>query len=113
MRVRTAILGDEASDMIHLFSAMKKEGTLDNLLVTGVAGLVKPFELSEARLAGGIDYWIVVIVSVVFALTAILGRRKIGRRAGTALVCSYIAYLIYLFSTISPQPIPVPGGPSG
>ena len=83
----------------------------NTLLVTGVAGLVKPFELSEARLAGGIDYWIVVIVSVAFALTVILGRRKIGRRAGAALLCTYIAYLIYLFSTISPQPIP--GGPSG
>jgi len=83
----------------------------NTLLVTGVAGMVKPFELSEARLAGGIDYWIVVVVSVAFALTAILGRRKIGRPAGTALVCSYIAYLIYLFSTISPQPIS--GGPLG
>ncbi|MBL7189377.1 MAG: calcium/sodium antiporter [Phycisphaerae bacterium] len=83
----------------------------NTLLVTGAAGMVKPFELSEGRLAGGIDYWIVVIVSVAFALTAILGRRKIGRRAGAALVCSYIAYLIYLFSTVSPQVIP--GGPCG
>jgi len=83
----------------------------NTLLVTGAAGMVKPFDLSEPRLAGGIDYWIVVVVSVAFALTAIIGRRKIGRRAGTALVCSYIAYLIYLFSTISPQPIP--GGPLG
>ena len=69
----------------------------NTLLVTGTAGLIKPFELSEARLAGGIDYWIVVIVSAAFALTAILGGRKIGRRAGAALVCTYIAYLIYLF----------------
>ena len=69
----------------------------NTLLVTGAAGMVKPFELSEARLAGGIDYWIVVLVSVAFALTAILGRRKIGRRAGTALLCTYIAYLVYLF----------------
>jgi len=83
----------------------------NTLLVTGLAGMVKPFELSEARLAGGIDYWIVVVVSVAFALTAILGRRKIGRRAGTALLCTYIAYLIYLFCAVSPQPIP--GGPSG
>jgi len=70
----------------------------NTLLVTGTAGLIKPFELSEARLAGGIDYWIVVLVSVAFALTAILGRRKIGRPAGTALLCIYIGYLIYLFS---------------
>ncbi len=69
----------------------------NTLLVTGAAGMVKPFELSEARLAGGIDYWIVVIVSVAFALAIILGRRKIGRPAGAALLCTYIAYLIYLF----------------
>jgi len=68
----------------------------NTLLVTGTAGMVKPFKLTEARLAGGIDYWIVVGVSVAFALTAILGRRKIGRRAGTALVCTYVAYVIYL-----------------
>jgi len=70
----------------------------NTLLVTGTAGVIKPFMLSEARLAGGIDYWIVVIVSVAFALAAILGRRKIGRPAGTALLCTYIGYLIYLFS---------------
>ena len=70
----------------------------NTLLVTGVAGMVKPFELSEPRLAGGIDYWIVVIVSAAFALAIILGRRKIGRPAGVALLCTYIAYLIYLFS---------------
>ena len=69
----------------------------NTLLVTGSAGLVKPFTISEARLAGGIDYWIVVIVSVAFALAAILGRRRIGRGAGAALVCSYVAYLVYLF----------------
>ncbi len=69
----------------------------NTLLVTGAAGMIKPFVLSEPRLAGGIDYWIVVIVSVAFALAIILGRRKIGRRAGAALLCTYIAYLIYLF----------------
>ena len=69
----------------------------NTLLVTGAAGVVRPLELSERRLAGGIDYWIVVVVSVAFALTAILGKRKIGRRAGAALFCTYIAYLIYLF----------------
>ena len=69
----------------------------NTLLVTGAAGSVRPFTLSEPRLAGGIDYWIVVIVSAAFALAAILGGRKIGRRAGTALLCTYVAYLIYLF----------------
>ncbi len=67
----------------------------NTLLVTGAAGLVKPFQISDLRLAGGTDYWIVVIVSVAFALAAILGRRKIGRPAGAALLCTYVAYLTY------------------
>jgi cation:H+ antiporter len=69
----------------------------NTLLVTGAAGLVKPFTITEPRLAVGIDYWIVVAVSAAFALATILGRRKIGRPAGAALFCSYIAYLVYLF----------------
>lgn len=69
----------------------------NTLLVTGAAGVVKPFTITEPRLAGGTDYWIVVIVSVAFGLAAILGGLKIGRGAGAALVCSYIAYLVYLF----------------
>ncbi|MHC4166286.1 MAG: calcium/sodium antiporter [Planctomycetota bacterium] len=68
----------------------------NTLLVTGAAGLVKPFTIGEPRLAGGIDYWIVVAVSAAFALAIILGRRKIGRPAGAALLCTYIAYVIYL-----------------
>ncbi|MHC4121507.1 MAG: calcium/sodium antiporter [Planctomycetota bacterium] len=70
----------------------------NTLLVTGAAGSVKPFVLSEPRLAGGTDYWIVVIVSVAFALAIILGKRKLDRRAGALLLCSYIAYIIYLLS---------------
>lgn len=75
----------------------------NTLLVTGTAGTVKPFTLSEPRLAGGIDYWIVVIVSAAFALAVILGGRKIGRRAGIALLCAYVAYLVYLFM-LAPAP---------
>ena len=74
----------------------------NTLLVTGAAGLVKPFTISEARLAGGIDYWIVVIVSVAFTLAIIFGRRKIGRPAGAALLCTYIAYIIYLLCFFRP-----------
>ena len=74
----------------------------NTLLVTGAAGLIRPFEISEMRLAGGIDYWIVVVVSAAFALTAILGGRKIGRRAGALLLCSYIAYIVYLLCATQP-----------
>ncbi len=69
----------------------------NTLLVTGAAGAVKPLTLTEPRLAAGTDYWIVVIISFAFALAAIFGGRKIGRRSGAALLCTYVAYLIYLF----------------
>jgi len=69
----------------------------NTLLVTGAAGLVKPLTITEPRLAVGIDYWIVVIISAAFAMATILGRRKISRPAGAVLFCAYIAYLIYLF----------------
>jgi cation:H+ antiporter len=68
----------------------------NTLLVTGAAGVVRPFEVGD-RLAGGIDYWIMIIVSIAFAATAIIGRRVIGRLAGVLLLCAYIGYVIYLF----------------
>ncbi len=70
----------------------------NTLLVTGAAGLLKPFTITEPRLAVGIDYWIVVTVSAAFALATILGRRKISRPVGAVLFCAYVAYLIYLFN---------------
>jgi len=67
----------------------------NTLLVTGTAGTVRPFDI-ESRLAGGTDYWIMVVVSAAFAGTAIAGRRTIGRIGGTLLMCTYVAYVIYL-----------------
>jgi cation:H+ antiporter len=72
----------------------------NTLLVTGVAGLVRPFELG-ARFAGGVDYWIMICVSAAFAVIIILGRRIIGRLGGTILLCGYVVYLIYLFGYTS------------
>ncbi|MHC4476688.1 MAG: calcium/sodium antiporter [Planctomycetota bacterium] len=69
----------------------------NTLLVTGTAGTIRPFEI-DPRLIGT-DYWIMVIVGVVFALVAIMGRRTISRVRGTLLICGYIAYMIYLFTT--------------
>lgn len=66
----------------------------NTLLVTGVAGTVRPFEIG-ARLVGA-DYWIMIGVSVAFALIAIVGRRTIGRAGATLLLCGYIGYLVYL-----------------
>ncbi len=68
----------------------------NTLLVVGGAGIVRPFDI-EQRFAGGADYWIMIVVSVAFALTVILGRRIIGRIGGILLLCGYAGYLVYLF----------------
>ena len=68
----------------------------NTLLVTGVAGLVKPFDVSS-RFAGGVDYWIMIGVSLAFGAAGIIGRRTIGRIAGIIMLGSYALYVFYLF----------------
>jgi cation:H+ antiporter len=69
----------------------------NTLLVTGAAGVVRPFDVGP-RLAGGVDYWIMIIVSGVFTALIIIGKQVLGRLSGLLLVCSYIGYIIYLLS---------------
>ncbi len=66
----------------------------NTLLVTGTAGLIRPFALVQ-RLAGP-DYWIMIIVSAAFIVMAMIGRR-ISRINGVVLLCGYVAYMVYLF----------------
>jgi cation:H+ antiporter len=68
----------------------------NTLLVVGTAGVIGPFEKIAPRLAAGIDYWIMIVVSVVFAFVAIIGRRIIGRVAGALLLCGYAGYMVYV-----------------
>ncbi len=65
------------------------------LLVVGAAGVVQPFNVS-ARFAGGIDFWIMILVSVAFALAVILGKRTVSRLSGSLLLFTYVAYVAYL-----------------
>lgn len=74
----------------------------NTLLVTGTAGVVKPFDIS-ARFAGGTDYWIMIIVCVGFAVLIIIGKRVVGRIAGLILLSGYLTYIIYLFVFGSPN----------
>lgn len=67
----------------------------NTLLVTGAAGIVRPFDVGP-RLAGGVDYWIMVVVSIVFAALIIISKRVLSRACGLLLVCAYIGYIIYL-----------------
>ena len=69
----------------------------NTLLVTGTAGVICPFTMEEPSLAGAY-YWIMIAVSAAFAALALLGRRVISRLAGSILLCTYIAYMIYLFA---------------
>jgi cation:H+ antiporter len=66
----------------------------NTLLVTGTAGCIRPFAIVQ-RLAG-LDYWIMIIVSTAFILTALIGRRVIGRAGGAVLLCGYVVYMVYL-----------------
>ncbi len=74
----------------------------NTLLVTGIAGSVKPFDISS-RFAGGIDYWIMIIVCAAFAGLIIIGKRVVGRIAGLLLLSGYFVYIIYLFAYGSPN----------
>jgi cation:H+ antiporter len=71
----------------------------NTLLVVGVAGTVRPFDV-EVRLAG-VDFWIMIGVSAGFAALVLVGRRVLRRPAAIALVGAYAAYLVYLFSFAS------------
>ncbi len=73
----------------------------NTLLVTGAAGIVRPFTVS-ARFAGGIDFWIMIAVSAGFALAAIVGRRVIGRISGMLLLLAYVGYIVYLLMVVAP-----------
>lgn len=68
----------------------------NTLLVTGTAGTIRPFEIAE-RLGAGSDYWIMIAVSVAFAVFAVVGRRTISRLAGSVLLIIYIVYIFCLF----------------
>jgi cation:H+ antiporter len=68
----------------------------NTLLVVGIAGIVKPFEIT-ARLAGP-DYWIMIGVSAGFGILLLLGRCVLRRPGAIVLVAAYAAYLVYLFS---------------
>ncbi len=65
------------------------------LLVTGTAGLIRPFAVTK-RLAAGTDYWIMIIVTAAFIAMAI-PKKRIGRTSGAILLCGYIGFMVYLF----------------
>jgi len=67
----------------------------NTLLVVGTAGLVRPFSIGDRLI--GLDYCIMIIVSVVFLVMAAIGRR-ISRANGIILFLGYFAYITFLLS---------------
>ncbi len=67
----------------------------NTLLVVGTAGLVRPFSIGDRLI--GLDYYIMIIVSVVFLVMAAIGRR-ISRANGIILFLAYFAYITFLLS---------------
>ena len=67
----------------------------NTLLVVGTAGLVRPFSIGDRLI--GLDYCIMIIVSVAFLVMAAIGRR-ISRANGIILFLGYFAYITFLLS---------------
>jgi len=67
----------------------------NTLLVVGTAGLVRPFSIGDRLI--GLDYCIMIIVSVAFLAMAAIGRR-ISRANGIILFLGYFAYITFLLS---------------
>jgi cation:H+ antiporter len=66
----------------------------NTLLVTGTAGVIKPFEV-VGRLKG-FDYWVMISVCAGFILLGII-QKKISRTGGAILLACYVIYIGYLF----------------
>ncbi|HEX40874.1 MAG TPA: calcium/sodium antiporter [Phycisphaerales bacterium] len=65
----------------------------NTLLVTGAAGVVRPLAIGS-RLAGP-DFWIMIAITVLFAVAAVIGRRVLTRPAGLILLLAYAAFMVY------------------
>ena len=67
----------------------------NTLLVTGLAGTIRPPLNIDSRFAGGEDYWAMIITCFAFLFLGLSGRGIIGRKAGFILLCGYVLYIYY------------------
>ena len=70
----------------------------NTLLVTGIAGVTRPFQVSP-RFAGGTDYWAMITIGFIFLALGLLGRGTVGKKSGLLLLTGYIGYMAYTFIT--------------
>ncbi len=68
----------------------------NTLLVTGTAGIVKPFMI-DSRLIG-VDYWTMVTISAGFGILVLISKRTLGRIQGFFLLAVYTGYIVYLLT---------------
>ncbi|ORM73810.1 calcium/sodium antiporter [Pantoea wallisii] len=64
-------------------------------IVLGLPALIHPGEIDTHVFAR--DYWIMLGVSVLFALLCLLRKRRIGRVAGTLLLGGFIVWVLWLW----------------
>ncbi|MEM8960710.1 MAG: calcium/sodium antiporter [Acidobacteriota bacterium] len=63
------------------------------LCILGITAMVRPIAVESGAV---LDYWIMLIISVVAASALVAGRR-IGRGPGIVLLASYVGYMVWLF----------------
>lgn len=67
----------------------------NTLLVTGIAGTIRPLINIDHRFAGGDDYWAMIIICFAFLFLGLIGKGTIGRKAGFLLLTGYFVYIYY------------------
>jgi len=74
----------------------------NTLLVIGISGLLRPYYLADDPQLIGVNYWLMILVLILFAIIA-FAFKKISKTAGVFLFLCYAAYIMY--SLISATPI--------
>ncbi len=64
------------------------------LCILGITSIVHPIRVSAAAI--GLDFWIVLAISVA-VLLALASQRRLVRLEGAILLATYLGYMIYLF----------------
>jgi cation:H+ antiporter len=70
----------------------------NTLLVTGIAGTSRPFQVSP-RFAGGNDYWAMITIGFIFLALGLLGKGTVGKKSGLLLLAGYIGYMTFTLVT--------------
>ncbi|KAB8306795.1 calcium/sodium antiporter [Erwinia endophytica] len=66
------------------------------VIVLGIPALIHPGRVDMHAFTR--DYWVMLGVSALFTLICLQRRRCIGRRAGTLLLCGFVAWVAVLYS---------------